>query len=348
MATENFLWSLKNLSTSPMINKPVSILKYFGASLLVASVLFFSQCTPSDTGSSDYPRRPITVLVPWAAGGMTDLSSRMMAAVLQKTIDQSVNVINRTGGGGVVGHLAIKSAKPDGYTLGAVTVDITLLHHLGLTDLTYADYTPLALMVNNAAAVTVKADAPWKNLSELIEAIKANPGELQASGTARGGIWDLARMGFLDAAGLPVTAMPWVPSQGAAPALQELLAGGVDVVTASLSEVDALRQAGEVRCLGVMADERLDIFPNVPTLKEQGVDWSIGGWVSVCAPPGLDPQVKAKLDSTLQVALRDPEYTASMEKAGNSVQVITGDALVAFMARQDEVNGKLLEMSSIK
>ena len=175
------------------------------------------------------------------------MTSRMMGAVLQKKIGQTVNVVNRTGGGGVVGHLALSQAAPDGYTVGAVTVEITQLHHMGLTDLTSADYTPLALLVNNPSAITVRADAPWNNLNDLIEAIKNSPGELQASGTARGGIWDLARIGFLEAAGLDKDDVPWVPSQGAAPALQELIAGGVDIVTAALSEVDALRQAGQVK-----------------------------------------------------------------------------------------------------
>ena len=314
---------------------------------LPISTLLFVQCSPSGSSGDAYPSRPLTLLVPWAAGGMTDMSSRMMGAVLQPAIGQSVNVMNRTGGNGVIGHLALSSARPDGYTLGAVTVEITLLHHQGVTDLTYENYTPLALLVNNAAAVTVQADAPWNTLDELVQEIKANPGKLQASGTARGGIWDLARMGFLNAVDLPVSAMPWVPSLGAAPALQELLAGGVDVVTASLTEVDALRQAGQVRCLGVMADERLEKFPDVPTLKEQGIEWSIGGWVSICGPANLDTTIKAKLDSAIQVAVQDPKYISSLTQAGSHIQYLAGKELLDFMKKQDEVNGELLKKAGI-
>ena len=214
---------------------------------------------------------------------------------------------------------------------------------MGLTELTHEDYTPISLTVNNSAAITVSAEAPWDSLPQLIADIRANPGKLQASGTAKAGIWDLARMGFLQAAGLSEADMPWVPSQGAAPALQELLAGGVDVVTASLTEVDALRQAGQVKCLGVMAEERLEGFPNVPTLKEQGIDWSIGGWVSVCAPPGLDPAILAKLDSTVQVTLADPQYISSIKESGNNLQPINGQALSDFMKSQDQVNGRLAD-----
>ena len=263
----------------------------------------------SSNATDEYPSRPVSLLVPWAAGGMTDLSSRALAAVLQKHLGVSVNVINRTGGGGVIGHLALSQAKPDGYTIGAMTVEITMLHNMGLTDLTYEDYVPLSMLVHNAAALTVKADAPYETLEDLLEAIRNNPGTLQASGTARGGIWDLARIGFLDAAGLKDSDMPWVPSQGAAPALQELLAGGVDVVTASLSEVDALRQAGQVKTLAVMSEERLVSFPDVPTLGEQGVDWALGGWVAVSAPAGLVPQVKSKLEQAIGKAFGRPRFS---------------------------------------
>ena len=315
--------------------------------LLFLSILIFSQCKNPDSNSEDYPSRPITYMVPWSAGGMTDMSSRIMATVLQKALDQPVNVVNRTGGGGVVGHLALSSAKPDGYTLGAVTVEISMLHHMGLTELSYKDYTPLALLINNAAAITVRADAPYNSVEELVAAIKADPGKLKASGTARGGIWDLGRIGFLKAVELESAALPWVPSQGAAPALQELLAGGVDVVTASLTEVDALRKAGQVKTLAVMSNERLESFPEVPTLKELGYDWAIGGWVSLCGPAGMPEQVVTKLKTAIQQAVKDPEFSTALKNAGSNIQIIVGEDLEKFMADQDRVNGVLMKEAGI-
>lgn len=311
--------------------------------LLLAGTLF--SCQPSSEKS--FPSSPITYYVPWAAGGMTDLTSRMMATSLQQTLGQPVNVVNRVGGGGVVGHLALAKAKPDGYNLGAVTVEITMLPHMGLTDLTYKDYHLLALQINNAAAVTVQNEAKWQTLQELIDDIKANPGTLQASGTARGGVWDLARIGMLQKVGLDIDAMPWVPSQGSAPALQELVAGGVDVVTASLSEVDAMRKSGLVRVLGVMADERLDRFPEVPTLKEQGIDWSIGGWVAMGVPATTPPDIVAKLDSAVQVAGNAPAYLDALTQAGSTIDFKTGDELARFVAAQDAINKKLMQSAGI-
>jgi len=323
--------------------------KLFGIIALSISLMVFNGCGEGG-GATDanFPARPVTMMVPWAAGGMTDLSSRALAAVLQKHLGVSVNVVNRTGGGGVIGHLALSQARADGYTIGAVTVEITMMHNMGLTELTYADYTPLSLMVDNAAGITVRIDSPYEKVQDLIDAIKADPGKLQASGTSRGGIWDLGRIGFLNTIGLKDSDMPWVPSQGASPALQELLAGGVDVVTASLTEVDALRKAGQVKTLAVMADERLENFPNVPTLKEQGIDWSLGGWVSVCAPKGLPASVKAKLEEAIHKTIEDPEFRDAMNQAGSNIREIQGDPLMQFMAQEHKKNEESMTLAGLK
>ena len=309
------------------------------------SILFAGNgCGDNVTSGNDgYPTRPITFLVPWSAGGMTDISSRALAAVLQQKIGTSVNVINRTGGGGVVGHLALSQARPDGYTIGAMTVEITMMHNMGLTPLTYKDYTPLALVINNAAGITVRADAPYETLDDLLMDIRSRPGEIQASGTSRGGIWDLARIGFLARAGLNEGDMPWVPSQGSAPALQELISGGVDVVTSSITEVDALRQAGQVKTLAVMSEDRLSSFPEVPTLKEQGIDYALGGWVTVAAPAGLDGMVRDKLEGAIKEAMEDPEFIAALTEAGSNIELLQGAALEAFLQEQHDKNKTAME-----
>ncbi len=294
-----------------------------------------------------FPTRPITFTVPWSPGGGTDTASRTLAAMLNEGLGVTVNVVNRTGGGGVVGHLALAQAQANGYTIGAITVEITMLPHIGQTDLTYEDYTPLGLMINNPSAVSVRADAPWETLDELLEHIRANPGELQASGTAMGGIWDLARIGMLDVAGIDPDAMPWVPSQGAAPAFQELLAGGVDVVTAALAEAAPLMQAGEVRVLGVMAPERIGRFPDVPTLTELGLEWSIGGWAGVAAPANIPDEVRAVLAEAIEEAMASPEFVDPLTQAGFTLQPMNADEFSTFVQTQHEVNGRLLRLAGV-
>ena len=137
-----------------------------------------------------YPSRPITMVVPWGAGGGTDSVARVIAAQLEQELGQPVNVVNRTGGSGVVGHQAIATAAPDGYTVGMLTVEIAMMHHQGLTDLAPASFTPLGLMNFDATGLQVRADSPYQSLADLLDAIRAAaPGTFKASGTAQGGIW---------------------------------------------------------------------------------------------------------------------------------------------------------------
>ncbi|MBW6455460.1 MAG: tripartite tricarboxylate transporter substrate binding protein [Trueperaceae bacterium] len=311
--------------------------------LVMLVVLLLAAAAAAQT----FPARPITFTVPWSPGGGTDTTSRTLAAVLTQSLDVNVNVVNRTGGGGVVGHLALAQAPANGYTIGAITVEITMLPHIGQTTLSYVDYTPLGLMINNPSAVTVRADAPWDTLDELLDHIRANPGELQASGTAMGGIWDLARIGLLLAADLDPDAMPWVPSQGAAPAFQELLAGGVDVVTAALAEAASLLGAGEVKVLGVMSPNRVGRFPDVPTLRELGYDWSIGGWAAVAAPAGLPADVRATLADAIEAAMASDDFIDPLTAAGFTLQPMNADEFSAFIQEQHEVNGRLLEIAGV-
>ena len=124
---------------------------------------------------ASYPNRPITVICPWGAGGGTDATARIVASLLEKELGQPVNVINRTGGSGVVGHQAIASAQPDGYTLGIITVEIAMMHWQGLTELTPKSYAPVALMNEDPPGIQVNAAAPYKNVKDLADAIKAAP-----------------------------------------------------------------------------------------------------------------------------------------------------------------------------
>ncbi len=193
---------------------------------------------------AQYPQRPVQLIVPWGAGGGTDATARIIAVLLEKELKQPFNVVNRTGGSGVVGHDAIARAPADGYTLGMITVEITMMHHVGLTTLKHTDYTPIGLVNADPAGVNVRVDSPYKSIKDLLAAIKANPGKLKASGTGQGGIWHLAIAGLLKDQGIDPGALPWVPSAGAAPGLLDMVAGGVDVVPCSIPEARALIDAG--------------------------------------------------------------------------------------------------------
>ena len=283
-----------------------------------------------------YPDRPITMVVPWGAGGGTDAVARMIASLMEKDLGQPVNVVNRTGGSGVVGHAAIAGAAPDGYTLGMITVEITMMHHQKLTELSGTSYTPIALVNLDPAGLQVRADSPYKNVGDVINAIKANPGKFKASGTGQGGIWHLALAGMLRDAKVDPAAAPWVPSNGAAPGLQDLAAGGVEFVPCSLPEARSLIDAGKVRSLAVMASSRSALFPNVPTLKEAtGSDWATGAWRGIAAPKGLPAPVAARLEASVKKAYDSKEYKDFMAQRGFGLLWGSGAEFAGFMAKAD-------------
>lgn len=295
----------------------------------------------------DYPSGPVQFIVPWAAGGGTDQVSRFIGAQLADRLGTQVNVVNRTGGSGVVGHSAIAGAEPDGQTIGMPTVEITMMHWLGLTDLTYQRLAPIAQVNFDPAGVTVRSDAPWKDLGALLNHVEQDPGELTGSGTGRGGIWDLARAGMLMEAGMPTDAIRWVPSEGAAPALQELAAGGIDISFASLVENQTMIDAGKVKPLAIMADERDPNFPDVPTLKEQGIDFTMSAWRGIGGPKGLPDEIVAELACHLDEIVHGEEYESFMSKSGFGVEWRGPDQFATFLARQDKQKGEIMKAAGL-
>lgn len=311
------------------------------SALKIFAALFLS-CTLG-AAQAAWPERPVTLIVPWAAGGGTDATARIIASLLQKELGQPVVVVNRSGGNGVVGHQAIASAQPDGYTLGMLTVEISMMHHQGLTKLTPQDYTPLALMNVDSAAITVSAASPYKNMDDLMKAIRANPGKLKASGTGQGGIWHLAIAGMLSDMKLDPSAVPFVPSNGAAPAMLELAAGGIDIVPAALAEARSLIEAGRARPLAVMSDSPSTLFPAVPTLKAAtGSDWKVGVWRGIAGPKGLPAEVQTKMQAALKKVNQSKEYKDFMALRGFGIDYANGSDFGKFMDQGDVDMGKIL------
>ena len=293
---------------------------------------------------AQYPQRPIQLIVPWGAGGGTDATARIIAALMEKDLKQPINVVNRTGGSGVVGHDAIAKAPADGYTLGLITVEITMMHHVGLTALGPTDYTPIGLVNADPAGIHVRVDSPYKNVKELFAAIKANPGKLKASGTGQGGIWHLAIAGLLKEQGIDPNALPWVPSNGAAPGLQDLVAGGVEVVPCSIPEARSMIDAGKVKALAIMDANPPALYPNVPTLqKEIGSNWSMPAWRVIAAPKGIPADVQKTLGTALKKVYDSKEYKDFMASRGFGVVWADSEGAAKFMAKADTDMGATLK-----
>ncbi len=288
------------------------------------------------SATAAWPERPVTLIVPWGAGGGTDATARIIASLLERELKQPINVVNRTGGNGVVGHSAIATAPPDGYTIGLATVEIAMMHWQGLTDLKYSSYTPIALVNLDPAGFQVRADSPYKNMNDVLAAIKANPGKFKASGTGQGGIWHLAIAGMLKDLKLDPASVPWVPSNGAAPGLQDLVAGGVEFAPCSLPEARSLIDAGKVRSLAIMATQPAALYPNVPTLKAAtGSDWQLGAWRGIVAPKNLPKDVQGPLGAALKKVYDGKEYKDFMAQRGFGVIWAAGADFEKFMAKSD-------------
>ena len=296
-----------------------------------------------------WPARPVTLICPWGAGGGTDATVRIVVAVLEKELKQPFNVVNRTGGSGVVGHAAIASAPPDGYTMGIITVEISMMHWQGLTEFKPDSYTPLALMNEDPPGIQVNASSPYKTVKELADAIKAAPpGKLKASGTGQGGIWHLALVGWLTAMGLKPDHVAWVPLNGAAPAMQDLAAGGLDLVTCSVPEARAMIEAGKARSLAIMAAERNPAFKDVPTLKEaMGIDYTTGAWRGIAGPKGLPADIVAAMTAALKRVNESSDFRDFMSNRGFGVKWADPQGFAQFMDSADEQMGKAMKAAGL-
>lgn len=328
----------------------MSALRFARPFALAAAVAFGAAAlTGAAPARAEYPERPIQLVVPWGAGGGTDAVARMLASILEGDLGQPVNVVNRTGGSGVVGHTAIASAPADGYTLGLITVEITMMHHQGLTDLTPKDYDKLALVNADPGGVMVADDSPYQTAEELLAAIKSEPaGTFKASGTGQGGIWHLGLAGWLLSEGVDPNKVQWVPSQGAAPGLTDMVAGGVDIVTASLAEGRALIEAGKVRALATMGPERQALFPDVPTLAEAtGSDWTVAAWRAMAGPAGMPEDVTARLRDAVKAAYESEQYQTFLKDRGFGALYAPGEEAGAYMDEADADFGVVMKEAGL-
>lgn len=303
-------------------------------------------CDRNATGAdAPYPTRAVTVVVPWAAGGGTDRVARFWADAFRQSFGRPFTVVNRTGGAGVVGHTATATAAPNGHTIGIATIELVQMRHMGLTALSYEAFDFIIQMNADPAGVIVRKDAPWQNINELIDDIRRNPGKLHFSGTGVGGIWDLSRIGMMLAADLPVDSTVWVPSQGATPAIVELLGGHIDVITCSLPEAQSQLESGDLRALAVMGDERLPQFPDVPTLKESGIDWTSMAWRGIVVPKGTPPEILEILRERAEQIVHSDAYREFMARNGFGIASRVGDDFARYVAEQDRIWGEIIRAS---
>ncbi|MFD1506709.1 tripartite tricarboxylate transporter substrate binding protein [Georgenia yuyongxinii] len=263
--------------------------------------------------SADYPTDDITLVVPYDAGGASDLAARTLAAEMENTLDVSVIVENRTGGAGSVGLSSLAGSDADGYTLGYMPVETVMLGHQGY-DIDPEAYDYLGQIVSVPATIAVPADSPYQTLQDLIDAATENPDKLTVSNSGAGSIWHAVTTALNEATG---AALKPVPFDGGAPAVTAAIGGQVDAVIAGVSETSQAHKDGQIRVLAVLADEPAGALPDVKTAKDLGIDVSMGGWGLLGAPAGLPEEVIEVLDAAVEAAVASDSYVDVITKAGN-------------------------------
>jgi tripartite-type tricarboxylate transporter receptor subunit TctC len=254
-----------------------------------------------------YPARPVTLIVPSAAGGGTDTIARLIGDQLTKQLGQGFVVENRTGGGMLVGTAAAAKAAPDGYTLlvgltGNMSVNPSLFANLPYDPL--ADFTPVGMLANYPFLVVVNNDLPAKSIKELIALLKSQPGKIDYASAGNGTGQHLAPELFKMMTG---TEMGHVPYRGAQPAYQDVISGRVPVFFDNMSTAMSLAQGGKVRALAVTSKKRSSLMPELPTVDEAGVPgYEYYTWFGLWAPKGTPQPIVEKLHAEVQKALADP------------------------------------------
>lgn len=290
-----------------------------------------------------WPERPVSIIVPAAAGGGTDATGRLLAKQLQDIFKQPFNVVNQGQAGGVVGHTSIGTARPDGYTLGII-YPYAQYKLLGQADVNREMFTAISQFNFDPAGFHAPINTPYKTLKEALAAIKANPSKFKIGcGGSCGGSWDIPVGGLLIDQGIDTKQINFIPSNGAAVSLQELAAGGLDFVTCSAPEAKALIEAGKVQPLVVMSDDRISAFPNIPTVKEQiGKTFEGGAWRGLAGPKGLPQDIVQALEKAVKQIYDSAEFRDALTARGFGMRYRSAAEFQAFLKEHEEFTARIM------
>lgn len=300
---------------------------------MVVSLFIFSVAIPISAIAADYPKRPITIIVPYAAGGSCDIQARMLAAHMKTKLGQPVNVVNKPGGGGAIGMVAAKAARPDGYTIilsASGPVSVTPFRtNAGFDPL--KDYEFMAQLSSNDFTLNVNSKSGITTFKEWAEIATKDPAKATYATPGAGLQIHLVMLELLDKMNLN---LPHVPYNGASEAIGQLL--GEHVFSAMVALPDSITQyeAGTINTLAIASDKRHPNVPNVPTIKEQGVDVVAGGWFVFMAPKGTPKPIIEKLNSSIAYALEQQDVKDRYEKLGLDINFTNPEAVKTFVTNQ--------------
>lgn len=296
---------------------------------------------------ADFPERNITLVVPFPAGGTTDIVARIIAGQLQGEYGKSVIIENRGGASTAIGTVAVGKAEKDGHTLlfTAATTFTSNPHLLPSIKYKLEDFAPVAMVVKVPFAFVVKKDFPAQDLKAFRDYALANPGKINNATNGAGSTVHL--LGEVVARGLGVE-VQHVHYRGAAPATNDMLAGVVDSNVEALTNSAPNHKAGQYRALAVLSDERLPQLSDVPTFKELGFPSVVGGsWFAVFAPAGTPQAVVDKLNTSISRIVRSPDFARRMQEIGNEPAAMTPAELATYVREESDRLGTLIRDAGI-
>ena len=314
---------------------------------LVAAAAVFATVTAATALAQNFPTKPITLVVPNPPGGFVDASARILSDSLAKVVGQSVVVDNRGGGSGNVAYQAVARANPDGYTL----LNSYSAYHVGNPNLSpklpwaQKDFVPVALITVATNVIAVNPSVPAKNLSEFIAYVKANPGKLSYASQGNG---SLSHIGTEMFKLQTRTSMVHIPYRGSGPAVQDVLAGQVQVFITTPPSVMGHVKAGKLNALAVAGKTRFPGLPNVPTTAEAGLKgFELEAWVGIFAPAATPPDIVSKLSGQIKSALELPETKIRADGAGVELRYLPPAALDALVKKDTEFWAKTIKTAGI-
>lgn len=286
-----------------------------------------------------YPSKPVTLIVPWPAGGRTDLAARIVVQSLQKHLGQPVVVVNKPGAGGVLGAKEVARTAPDGYTLGFFSSGVVSTQYTVPTPTDLADYAAIGVVNVDPAALAVKYDAPWKTLAELGDYGRKRDSKLRI-GMAPGASTHIFAAGFVKAARVQAV---YVPFKGEADTVAALAGGHIDVQLAVPASFKALAEAHKVRILGVASEARSALYSGIPTFKENGVDLVTGSFHAVFAPRATPPEVLSTLAGALERTMNEKVVIDQMTRAELGVLYLNQGDTAAYIKQQDAIYKTIIQ-----
>lgn len=320
-------------------------LKMSGAGLAGAALLGVVGCG-GGSGQAEFPSDTIEMIIPYSAGGSTDVSVRTLAQLAEDTCGTNVIASNQTGSAGAVGFTATANSKPDGYTVGATATELAYLYQFGITEVSPDDLRGIMRYALNPHVFYVPADSPYETIGDLVSA--AEDGKtINVATSGTGSVYHLAFAGMALEAGVPDQFVN-VPFDGGAPAVQAAVAGEVDMNVSVYQEAAAQVEAGKLRPIAVAGEERVEAISDTPTLMEEGIDWTSSSHLGLAVPADTPDDIVQTLGDCYKEAFDSEDFQNKMEEQNLTLSYLPPAEFDEYLKGLSDRFGKVIEEVGIK